>query len=266
MYTDAHTHLIHPQFAGEEDAAARRAAEAGVECVIVNGLEPRSNRATLALCERHKNLYPALGIYPIDACANEIDPGTWENPFDPPQKFKIEEEVAFIDSVAPDLIAIGECGLDFHWVKDKALHAEQERVLRLLCEVALKHDKPIILHTRRAERRTFEVIREMGIQKADFHCWGGKSKLAVKIAQHGYYFSIPTAVERSESFQSLARKLPPELILTETDAPYMSPDRGERNEPAKIPRAVAAIAKAREEDPEATATLIRENFRSLFGC
>ncbi len=265
-FVDVHTHLIHPKFEGEEDAAAQRAAAAGVEMVIVNGLEPVSNRRTLELCAKHPNLQPALGIYPVDACCNFIDPQTWPHPFDSPARFDVDAEVDFIESVADQIIAVGECGLDGYWIKDGAALGEQERVLRRLCEVAIKHDLPVILHTRKAERRTFEIIVEMGVKKADFHCWGGKSKLAVKIAQQGYSFSIPPVVERSQAFQSLARKLPLECILTETDAPYMGPDQGQRNEPAYIPRGVAAIAKARGEDPAAVAVAIRDNFKRLFGC
>lgn len=265
MYVDVHAHLFHPRFAGEEDAVATRAAEAGLEAVIVNGLEPVSNRATLELCGRHDHLLPALGIYPVDACCNAIDPGAWSNPFAPPAIFDVDAEIAYIDSVAADIFAVGECGLDHHWVSSEEARAEQERVLRLLCEVAIRHDKAVILHSRKAERRTFEIIKEMGVVKADFHCFGGRSKLAVEIAQCGYYFSIPPVVERSSAFQSLARKLPLDRILTETDAPYMSPDKGERNEPANVPRGVAAIAAARGQDVATIKAAVHNNFCTLFG-
>ncbi len=264
MYVDVHTHLIHRAFEGEEDAAAERAAAANLTHVVVNGLEPKSNRAVIELCRRHPHLYPAVGIYPVDAACKVIDPAVWSHPFPPPALFDVDAEVEWIDSVADEIIAVGECGLDHYWVADEAAKAEQERVLRRLCEVAIAHDLPVILHSRKAEAATFEVIREMGVVKADFHCWGGKVKLAVKVAEHGYYFSIPPVVERAESFQALARKLPLESLLTETDAPYMSPDRGERNEPANVPRAVRAIASARGEDEESVRRSIRENFRRLF--
>ena len=74
--------------------------------------------------------------------------------------------------------------------------AEQERVLVALCEVAKRHDLPVILHTRKAERRTLDILREMGVEKADFHCFGGKLKLARQIADAGYYLSIPPVVVR----------------------------------------------------------------------
>lgn len=262
-YVDVHAHLIHPEFAGEEDAVALRARDAGLEYVIVNGLEPTSNRAVLELCARHEHLLPALGIYPVDAVAAGVDPAAWEYDFPPPTPFDTDAEIAFIDSVAGQLVAVGECGLDNYWIKDQP--AEQERVLRGLCAVAQKHDLPVILHSRKAEARTFEILQEMGVQKADFHCYGGKLKLAKRIAAAGYYLSIPPVVVRADSFQQITRALPLDKLLTETDCPYMGPDRGERNEPANVPRGVAAMARARGIEADEMAAAIRANFKRLFG-
>lgn len=263
MYVDVHTHLTHEAFAGDEDNAARRAAAAGVECVIVNGLEPKSNRRILELCDRHENLFPALGIYPVDVVARFIDRAAWTHEFDPPDVFDVDEEIDFIDSVADRLVAIGECGLDQYWVTDQA--QEQERVLRRFCEVALAHDKPMILHSRKAEARTFEILREMGVTRADFHCFGGKLKLARRIAEAGYYFSIPSVVVRSDTFQRMTKELPLDRLLTETDAPYMGPDRGERNEPATVVRAVRAMAEVRGVPETEMRDIVRDNCRRLFG-
>eukprot|EP00640_Fibrocapsa_japonica_P003744 CAMPEP_0113935426 /NCGR_PEP_ID=MMETSP1339-20121228/2575_1 /TAXON_ID=94617 /ORGANISM="Fibrocapsa japonica" /LENGTH=295 /DNA_ID=CAMNT_0000937573 /DNA_START=167 /DNA_END=1054 /DNA_ORIENTATION=+ /assembly_acc=CAM_ASM_000762 len=272
-YVDAHCHIIHEKFQGEEDAVAERAANAGLEYCIVNGLEPISNRKVLELCERHSNLVPALGIYPIDAACNTIT--EWDHEFDPPERFDVDAEVAWIDEMCGGnsdpsktanqrVAAIGECGLDRFYLTDEASWAEQERVLISLIEVAKKHDLPLILHTRKGEQRTFELLQEHGVVKADFHCYGGKVKLAKKIAEAGYYLSIPSAVERLQNFQSLVKAVPLDKIITETDSPYMGPDRGERNEPATVPRGVAAIAKVKGVSTEEAATAIRENFKTLF--
>ena len=260
-YVDVHAHLIHPAFAGEEDQVAERARAAGVTRVIVNGLEPRSNRAVLELCARHDNLLPALGIYPVEAIAQRIDRAAWNHPWPPPEAFDADAEVDFIASVAGELVAIGECGLDAYWVTDHM--DEQERVLRRLIEVALTADKPLILHTRKAEERTFEILKEMRVARADFHCFGGKLKLAERIAEAGYHFSIPPVVVRSESFQRMVQKLPLECLLTETDCPYMGPDQG-RNEPAKVPIGVAKMATLRGLDEGAMAAALARNFETLF--
>lgn len=261
MYVDVHAHLIHPAFAGQEDEVAARALAARVTRVIVNGLEPTSNRAVLALCARHPHLLPALGIYPVDAIASRIDRATWPHPWGPPEPFDVDAEVDFIASVAQDLVAIGECGLDAYW--DTTHLAEQERVLRRLIEVALAADRPLILHTRKAEERTFAILREMGVTRADFHCFGGKLKLATQIAEAGYHLSIPPVVVRAESFQRMVQKLPLESLLTETDCPYMGPD-SDTNEPAKVPIGVARMAELRQMTPEAMASALAANFERLF--
>lgn len=264
MYVDVHAHLIHAAFAGDEDGAAERAAAAGVDRVIVNGLEPRSNRRVLELCARHDNLLPALGIYPVDAIASVIDRAAWPHPWAPPEPFDADAEVDFIDSVADRLVAVGECGLDMYW--DTTHLAEQERVLRRLVEVALRHDRPLILHTRKAEERTLAILVEMGVRRADFHCFGGKLKLAEKVAEAGYHLSIPPVVARAESFQRMVQKLPLESLLTETDCPYMGPVPNERNEPANVPAAVAVMARLRALETEAMAHALRVNFKTLFRC
>jgi len=217
----------------------------------------------LELCDRHPHLLPALGVYPVDAVASKIDRAAWTHPFDPPAPFDVDAEIDYIDSVADRLVAVGECGLDQYWVTDQA--EEQERVLRRLCEVAMRHDLPVILHTRKAERRTLEIVRELGVDKADFHCFGGKLALAREVAEAGYYLSIPPVVVRAEAFQRYALHLPLERLLTETDSPYMGPVRDARNEPANVPLGVAAMAEARGIGADAMAEAIRDNFRRLFG-
>ncbi len=125
---------------------------------------------------------------------------------------------------------------------------------------------PIILHTRKAEERVLEMLIEEDVVKADFHCFSGKVKLGVKIAQAGYYLSIPSNVANStSSFRKLVQELPMEKILTETDCPYMGPDKGVRNDPTTVPRAVQAIADIKKLSLDQTKSQIRKNFNDLFG-
>jgi len=262
--------------------------KAGVEYVIVNGLCPRSNKEVLDICQRHKELFlPAAGIYPLDvselkslttiliptfsqAACNIIaskGPGYWTYDFDPPEPFDVDSEVAAIEALAArkEIVAIGECGLDKHYFSDDDVMAEQERVLRLLLRVAKKHDLPVILHTRKAEERVLELLIEEEILRADFHCFCGKAKLGRRIAEAGYYLSIPSAIERSSSFQKLVSLLPMDKILTETDSPYMGPDKDVfPNDPSTIPRGVRAIAKVKNISNADAAAAIRRNFSELF--
>jgi TatD DNase family protein len=131
-------------------------------------------------------------------------------------------------------------------------------------QVAKKHDMPIILHTRKAEARVLEMLIEEGVTKADFHCFGGKVKLGKRIAEAGYYLSIPSAVERADNFRSLVKVLPMDKILTETDCPYMGPEKGMRNDPTTVIRGVAAIADVKGISIDEARDSIRNNFRTLF--
>jgi TatD DNase family protein len=171
--------LIHEQFAGEEDAIAIKCKNIGLDHIIVNGLEPISNRQILEYSKNHSNILPALGIYPIDAMNQVLSDSLWNDlnlGFPPPVKFNVDDEIEFIRGKAAsrEIIALGECGLDRYYVDSKITNDEQERVLRELMRIAKSNNLPIILHTRKAEERVLEMLIEEGVEKADFHCFGGK--------------------------------------------------------------------------------------------
>src|SRR5690606_33744810 len=108
-----------------------------------------------------------------------------------------------------------------------------EQVFRELVALAMEADKPIIVHTRRRERRTLEILQEMGANRVDWHCFGSRVKLARQIAQlDGHYLSIPANVARVESFARMIETLPRDRLLLETDCPYLSPEPGRASEPA----------------------------------
>lgn len=98
-YVDVHCHLIHHKFLGIEDEIAEKCATAGLEYIVVNGLEPKSNRAVIELCSRHDNCIPACGIYPLDAACNFITEGNWGADGKPPEKFDVDAEIDWIDQV-----------------------------------------------------------------------------------------------------------------------------------------------------------------------
>lgn len=164
------------------------------------------------------------------------------------------------------IAAIGECGLDAHYLKDQSCMLEQERVLRKLMQVALKHDLPIILHARKAERRVYELLLEENVKKADFHCFTGKAALGKEIAASGYYFSIPSAISKEgSSFRRLVKQLPLDRILTETDSPYMGPVSGERNDPTTVSQTIPIVARIKGSTEMKVRDIVRDNFRTLFG-
>lgn len=263
VYVDVHTHLTHERFAGDVDASIERARQAGLGAIVVNGLEPRSNRAILAMAERHPLVRPALGIYPIDAVCTLL-PADFALDV---ARFDVDAEVAFIDAMAATgrLVAVGECGLDGHWL-DAQTFAAQERVFEALVDVAMRHDLPVIIHTRKREVRAAEILRSLGATRVDFHCYGGKVKNALRwAAEQGWWFSVPANARRSESFSKMLRELPAERILTETDAPYMAAEPGSRSEPADVVATVAYLAELRGWSVAQAGAQVWANYLALTG-
>lgn len=263
---DVHAHLTSPRLAPDEPAILDRARRAGVGTIISNGLNPADNQAVLELSRRSGGLVePAFGLYPVDAVLREMRaagvPYPREDDGEPPSA---EEGVAWVRDHLDEAFAVGEIGLDGHWVPE-AFWERQEQVFRELVALAMEADKPIIIHTRRRERRTFEILKEMGARRVDWHCFGSRVKLARQIAEHGHYLSIPANVVRVESFRRMIETLPRDRILLETDCPYLSPEPGTLNEPANVVHTVRFAAQAwgcTEEEVEAQ---LSANFEALFG-
>ena len=262
MYVDIHTHLTHDAFAGEVEQVIARARAAGLGAIVVNGLEPRSNRAILEMAAAHDVVRPAAGIYPIDAVCNLL-PADFTLPV---ARFDVDAEIDFIDSLAATgrLTAIGECGLDGHWVGEDTF-AEQERVFEALVDVAMRHGLPAIIHTRKRELRAAEILRHLGARQVDFHCYGGKVKNAIRwAAEDGWWFSVPANARRNEAFTKMLRELPAERVLTETDAPYMSPQPGERSEPAAVVGTVQWLAELRGWSEDEACARVWANYEALL--
>ena len=227
-YVDVHTHLTHEDFVGEVDSIIERANSRGLRAIIVNGLEPVSNREILKMAECNEVILPALGIYPIDAVNDRL-------PADLPftvAKFDVDSELDFIESqaAAGNLFAIGECGLDGHWIGPETFQ-RQEEVFERFIQIALKYDLPLIIHTRKLEQRSAEILAHHKVKRVNFHCFGGKTKLAQRLAEeNGWWFSIPANAVINDAFKKMLVTLPIEKILTETDAPYMPPVKGQRSD------------------------------------
>lgn len=127
---------------------------------------------------------------------------------------------------------------------------------------------PIILHSRKAEQRVFEMLLEENVEKALFHCFCGKMKLAKSIAAAGYYLSIPCGAINdlpTNQFRKLVDFIPIDQLLTETDSPYLGPDKGVRNDPRSVIRGVELIASIKKLDIRDVKVRIRTNFGNLFG-
>ncbi|HEY8514297.1 MAG TPA: TatD family hydrolase [Candidatus Binatia bacterium] len=259
---DVHAHLTHPRLANDAEAIVARARAAGVTTIVVNGLNPADNEAVRALAQRCPGVRPAFGLYPVDAVLREMRELDVPYPRDG-EVATAEEGVAWVREHVDEALAVGEIGLDGHWVPE-ALWPRQEEVFRALVALALEADKPIIVHTRRRERRCLEILDEMGAERVNWHCFGGKVALARRIAERGHYLSIPANARRSESFTRMLETLPRDRVLLETDCPYLSPDRERASEPADVAGTAAFAAELWGVSLDEVAARVAENFARLF--
>ena len=261
---DVHAHLTDPRLAEIEGDVLARASDAGVTTIVANGLNPADNEAVAALAARSPMVRPAFGLYPVDAVLPEMRAMGVAYDHRDLEPVAAEDAIAWLEAHLDEAVALGEVGLDHYWVPE-ALWERQEEVFRRLVRLAMERDKPIIMHSRKAERRALEVLREEGAERVDWHCFGSKVKLGRQIGEHGHWLSIPANVARVESFKKLLEVLPRDKVLLETDCPYLSPVRGELNEPANVAGTVEVAAQVWGCTPEMAAAQVEENFEALFG-
>lgn len=260
---DVHAHLTHPELRGDLAKLLSQADAAGVSTILVNGLNPGDNQAARALAREHPQIRAAFGFYPVDAVLPEMRALGSDYPREGEECTSVEG-LDWLQSHASEAFAIGEIGLDGYWVPE-SLWESQEKVFRQAVEIALAHDKAIIIHTRKRERRAFEILKEMGAKRVDWHCFGGKVKLARQIAEHGHWLSIPANARRSESFTRMLETLPREKVLLETDCPYLSPDRSRRSGPADVAGTADYAAELWGTPVEEVVASLSRNFEDLFG-
>lgn len=261
-YVDVHTHLTHEKFSGDFADIINHAEKAGLKIIVVNGLHPTSNRQVLKMASQHPIVKAALGIYPVDA-VHSLLPKDFTLDV---ERFDVQDEIKFIKERASkkEIIAIGECGLDGYWVKEDTFSL-QEKIFESLLEIAMNHDIPAIIHSRKREERAIDILKVHGTKKAVFHCFGGRLPLARKVVEdYGWHLSIPANAAVNEAFHKMLQTFPLDKLLTETDAPYLSPVRGTRNEPANVVKTVELLAKLRNLSVEEARDQIWNNFLSIF--
>ncbi len=257
MLVDIHTHLDHADFAKDLDKVIDRAKKAGLKTIITNGINPETNRISLKLAEKYDVVRVALGIYPIEALASEAQSG--EYPIDTKQ-FDVDAEIEFIRQNKDRIIAVGECGLDFKFSDAKE---SQIFVFKKMIKLAEQLNKPIIVHSRKAELECIETLEQFKA-KTILHCFSGKVSLIKRARDNGWFFSVPANVVFSQQFQRLVEEVPLSQLFTETDAPYLGPVRGERNEPANVAETIKKIAEIKQMDTKEVENNIYMNYQKMF--
>jgi len=259
MLIDIHSHLDHHFYKEDIDAVIGRAEEANVKVILTAGINPQTNRESLALAKKYDMVKPCLGIYPVQTLQKEIEQANYPLPFSP---FDIDEEIAFIKKHGKQIAAVGEIGLDYHWTRDYA--KEQEILFEKMASLAEELGKPIVVHSRKAEQECISFLESTSIKKIVMHCFSGKKNLVKKIVDNGWYLTAPTSIGRNPQFQENVSLTPITQLFCETDAPYLSPWKEKRNEPAFIIEAYKKVAEIKKMEVEEVIKNMWMNWQRVF--
>lgn len=254
---DSHCHLTYQPLLCQIDAILSRAAAAGVRgCVTVGTSIDDIGRAIELAAEYGRGdvrIWPTAGVHPHEA--SKVDPG-WE---------------VRLESLARrnEIVAVGETGLDYHY--DFAPRDVQRHVFQRELEIASSVDKPVIIHCREAHADTLDVLRGFPSPgRVVFHCFTGTPSEAEEILARGHWISLTGVVtfRKSDALREVARMIPAERLMVETDSPYLSPEpvRNVRpNEPAHAMHTAGCIAEARGTTLAALDELTSANAARFFG-
>jgi TatD DNase family protein len=250
---DSHCHVDMPQFDADRDEVVARAREAGlVEMLVVGGVdEAAGHRRALEVAGRF-GLPATAGVHPHEA------------------RFATDAVYDELRGLAREgrIVAIGEIGLDFHY--DHSPREVQREVFRRQIRLAREVGLPIVVHTREADAETADILGQEGASETGgvIHCFTGGKDLARRALDLGLLISFSgiVAFPRAEVIQQVAREVPADRLLVETDAPFLAPPphRGKRNEPAFVVDVARKVAALRGTTAEALGTLARDNYARLF--
>jgi TatD DNase family protein len=258
LLVDCHCHLDHKLLIEDIEGVIERAKQSGITSIITAGIDPKTNRKALELSKNHPMIKASLGVYPMDALRNEVKSMEYPIQLD---DFDLSEEIEFIKKNAKKIIAIGEVGLDFQTGNERE---EQKKTFSQFIELAEKLDKPIIVHSRKSEQDCVEMLESSTLKKVVMHCFSGRFSLVKKIVDRGWYLTIPTNIVRSEHFQKITKEADLSRLLTETDAPYLSPFKDRANEPSFIIEAVRKIAELKQMEAKEVENNIYYNYERIF--
>jgi TatD DNase family protein len=281
MLTDTHCHLDFNKFDEDRAAVIQRALDAGITRILIPALDYESSLAGIKLAESHPNIFAAVGFHPTDL--DKWNESSIEN-----MRKLISLPIVAQNDISSKIVAIGEIGLDYYWVKEVDKRAQQREVLKLQLKLAQEVNKPVIIHMREENDAWFgqasvdllEILNEWHVelkaqahplrdQPGVLHSFNGNFETAQKAIQLNFYIGVtgPVTYKNAEEKRNIIKQLPLSQLLIETDAPFLTPvpHRGQRNEPAFVAYIADKIAEIHNTTREQIATITSANADRLFG-
>jgi TatD DNase family protein len=253
MLVDSHCHLDFPAFAADRDLVIQRARDAGIGTMLTIGTKLQAFDGVRAIAEAYEGIYCSVGIHPHEA---EVEPDV-----------QADQLRALADH--PKVVAFGETGLDYYY--EHAPRAAQAANFRAHIDASRSTGLPVIIHTRDADADTEAMLTEemrKGAFAAVLHCFSSGERLARAAIDLGLYISFSGILtfKKTDALQAIARNLPLDRILVETDAPYLAPapHRGRTNEPALVVHTAEKLAALRGITAASVAEATTANFHRLF--
>ena len=251
MAIDTHAHIFDEAFDEDRDEVIKRIIEENINKVVVVGFSKETNLLALELAKKHELIYSTAGYHPSEA--NEINVND------------IVELESFIND--NKVYAIGECGLDYYWVKDNI--EKQKWLFNEQIKLAIKYDLPLVIHCRDAVLDVYEILKGYkGQVRFVMHCYSGSVEMAREFLKLGGYISLggPVTFKNAKTPKEVAVDVPLERLLIETDCPYLAPTpyRGKRNEPAYVRNVLNEIALLRGMEVIELENILDQNSINFF--
>ncbi len=251
MMIDSHAHYNASAFDADRDAILRSLPQNGVDAAINIGDNLEASRECLRLAHEYPFLYAAVGVHP--GSADEVT----------------SEALRALEEMLEDekAVALGEIGLDYHY--DDVPRDVQRRAFRQQLVLAKRLDVPVVIHVREAHGDCLSILKEEGITKGVMHCFSGSVEFMHEVVRQGLYISLGGVVtyKNARHTVDVAREVPLDRLLLETDCPYLSPVpyRGKRNSSLFMHHTAERIAEIRGIDVGTLYVLTTENTKKLFG-
>jgi TatD DNase family protein len=250
-FIDTHCHMDMKEFDRDREEVIARSRAAGIDSLITIGSDLEGTLKGVALTEQHDSIYCSVGIHPHDA--KDFTAETYRLLKDLTRHTKV--------------VAIGETGLDYHY--DHSPRDVQRRVFEQHLLLAGETGLPVVIHSREAHSDTLQIVSNSGITNGVFHCFSGDRAMAEQVMAMGFYISLagPVTFKKAQGLHEVARMVPDDYLLLETDAPYLSPEpfRGKRNEPAYLVHTATRIAELRGISLQDISRITSLNAKQLFG-